>query len=118
MTQSQINRTKYTTPPTWDEITAYMKKFRLKRMAQIERLFGLPAATMCKVKRGDRELPAAYWHYIFEGLVHEKLQDRLPVQKLAKRLATKKSHQKPIQTNTGNKKPASLPDRLNRIVRN
>lgn len=67
-TVAHINREKYLKAPTWEEIDSFLKSKKIK-MSSFEKFYGLPESTLRHVKTGTRELPAKFWHIIYNQIV-------------------------------------------------
>lgn len=65
VSKAQENRELYLRAPTWEEIDSFVGDCGVS-MLQFERFFSIPKQTLYKVKEGSRELPAAFWHVIYE----------------------------------------------------
>lgn len=59
------NKLKWLNPPTIEQIEAVYKKLNVSG-ADFERFYGMPKGMIAKVRRGDKPMPAKYWHLFFE----------------------------------------------------
>lgn len=68
-TVAEQNRAKYLHAPPYKMIEKYVKGYlKLKSMKQFEKFFGIPSGTLILVNMGLRELPAKFWHIVYEKL--------------------------------------------------
>jgi hypothetical protein len=59
------NKELYLRAPTWEEIESFVKECKVT-IPQFERYFSIPPKTLYEIRYGSRNLPAAYWHVIYE----------------------------------------------------
>jgi hypothetical protein len=66
--QGDLNRKKYLKAPPIESINAIIKDLGIS-VAQYERFIGIKAKTILQVRVGERNLPAKFWHYIYEKII-------------------------------------------------
>lgn len=66
-TIGEINTKKYMYPPEWPKIQDFINELGIS-FNHFERFYHLPYNTICQVKAGSRELPAHFWHIIYERI--------------------------------------------------
>lgn len=93
MNISNENRAKYLYAPTFEQIEEFRKMLKLSRPV-FERFYGIPLETIKQVKKGKMNLPAKYWHIIYEKIspqvysIHFKPKSQLPSKGIKKRVDT------------------------------
>ena len=109
----------YLKAPTWKQIDRKRKKHRIRSVSRFATIFEIPYDILRHVKMGDKELPAKYWHIIFEDsiiptrkepVLHNKIvsksvnlfEDRKVSQILTESIKNKESLIEPINTQTEN----------------
>lgn len=65
---AHTNRTKYLKPPTIKQLSSFIKQLGVTD-TQFERFFGIPYNMITQVRSGAKNLPAAYWHIVYEKVV-------------------------------------------------
>lgn len=66
--QAQINKRKYLKAPSVIEITEFITELGISDL-QFERYYELPFRTIGKIKNYQQNLPAKFWHLIYEKIV-------------------------------------------------
>lgn len=61
---ANANRAKYLKPPPITQIEEFVKELDVSEH-QFERFYGIPRATVSKIRAGARELPAAFWEIVY-----------------------------------------------------
>lgn len=106
---ADANKAKYLKAPTFAAIESFIKELDVSD-AQFERFFGIPSNTLTQVKRGDKRLPARFWHIIYEKTVPTY---SIPYQKTEKANLTKKLTTPPKQTQELKQEDHLLDSKLN-----
>lgn len=100
MNISNENRAKYLYAPTFEQIEEFRKLLKLSRPV-FERFYGIPLETIKQIKSEKRNLPAKFWHIIYEKIEPKIYSIRFMPKS---RLPTKGTKKRNIQTsqNTSN----------------
>lgn len=92
VTRKELNITTYLKHPSPEEILAFVKELGVS-CYQFERFFGIPNGTLKHVALGTHNLPARYWHIIYEKQIPSYgagIYNELPVSKTVIKTVSKK----------------------------
>lgn len=85
------NKSKYLKAPTFAQIREFMDELGISTLTRFERFYGIPHSTLRMISYGGRELPAKFWHIIYEKIKPAYGVGFLPSHKeLVENIATKR----------------------------